>query len=351
MKYYVRIGSKAFGPFSKEDVLTLAAQNRVNRSDPVSTDRANWRPAGEFPELFPNRAGRPGPAGRKSASADSEMWYVSRDGRRRFGPCTTETVIAMLAKRELTPQSYVWKEGERPRPFRQESLFYLFLPADEAPLPPERPADPPAAGEERGRRRKTKGEKTLIRAFKKRVTKFYKLYLCGFFASVAVLFIGIGLDYLGAVYRSKALERIAFSSYGLAALSMLFSVAMSFVLVHRFWCAIQPHHASTTPARAVGFCFIPFFNLYWIFVCYFVLARDINAVLPEDCCARADEGNALTFCILAVIPFSFLELLAIPAFRGNFSIVIPFLFFLALLVQSVVLTSFRRAVFTLVEME
>lgn len=94
MKYYVRIGNKAFGPFSKEGVLTLIAQNRIERSDAVSTDKSNWRPAGEYPEFYPNPAA---PAAAENGAADAEKWYVSRDGREAFGPYATETVIGMLA--------------------------------------------------------------------------------------------------------------------------------------------------------------------------------------------------------------------------------------------------------------
>ena len=352
MKYYVRIGSKAFGPFSKEGVLTLVTQNRIRRSDAVSTDKTNWRPAGEYPELYPN----PADAARESAAAknggaDSEKWYVSRDGREALGPYATETVIGMLAKRELSRRCYVWREGERPRPFGQESLFFLFLPPDEAPRPTMPCAVPRAAEEGPAKRRKMKEEKAAVREFKKRVTAFFKLYLCGFFAAAVFPFLGIYFDYLGAGYQSKALETAAFSFYGLTALCVLFSVAMSLALVYHFWSALQPYHAGTTPARVVGYCFIPFFNLYWIFVCYFVLAREINAVLPEEWYAKADEGNALTFCILAVIPFAFVELLVLPAFRETFSIVVPFLFFLAFLVHPVVLLSFKRAVFSLVDMD
>src|SRR5215472_4189380 len=37
------------------------------------------------------------------------------------------------------------------------------------------------------------------------------------------------------------------------------------VLIYQMWQSIQDGHARTTPGKAVGFLFIPFFNLYWMF--------------------------------------------------------------------------------------
>ncbi|MBQ9088720.1 MAG: hypothetical protein IJY46_08075 [Lentisphaeria bacterium] len=48
----------------------------------------------------------------------------------------------------------------------------------------------------------------------------------------------------------------------------------AFILLYKFWKFIpyQESYYVTTPGKAVGFCFIPFFNLYWIFVAYRKLA-------------------------------------------------------------------------------
>ena len=44
------------------------------------------------------------------------------------------------------------------------------------------------------------------------------------------------------------------------------------VMVYRpGWCALE-----STPGQAVGFCFIPCFNLYWQFVAFWGLSKDLN---------------------------------------------------------------------------
>jgi hypothetical protein len=37
------------------------------------------------------------------------------------------------------------------------------------------------------------------------------------------------------------------------------------LLLHRMWCAIQDGQTSVTARMAIGFLFIPLFNIYWIF--------------------------------------------------------------------------------------
>ncbi|MBO7725336.1 MAG: hypothetical protein J6S40_02610 [Thermoguttaceae bacterium] len=357
MNYYVRIGGKAFGPLSGQDVLTLIAQERIRKSDPISTDGKAWREAGEFAELFPNgkrvasERQIPRPPSRKSGAAppaenapadEQETWYVSPDGRRTLGPYPTPTVISMLLKKELSPQSYVWRPGERMRPFRQEPLFYLFLPAEEPSGPVERPF----------KRRAPKKRASEIEAFESRIDENYTVYLIGFLVTVVLVVVGTFLRFVNASTESGGLGIIAGFFRGLSLLGILFCIGMSCVLLYRFWTAVQPYHATTTPGKAVGYCFIPFFNVYWVFICYFMLARDINSVLPEEWDGvRANEFDALTFCVLSVIPLAFFGFLAHPSFQVQFGFIIPFLFFLAFLVQPVVITSFKRAVFALVEME
>jgi hypothetical protein len=49
-------------------------------------------------------------------------------------------------------------------------------------------------------------------------------------------------------------------------------------LFYRCWMMIQnDRHAETTPGLAVGLCFVPFFNCYWIFVAQLGLAKGMNA--------------------------------------------------------------------------
>jgi hypothetical protein len=83
---------------------------------------------------------------------------------------------------------------------------------------------------------------------------------------------------------------------------------IAYILLYRYWLLIQDGRARTTPGKAVGFCFIPFYNLYWVYVAYVGLSADMNAYCNERNIAgpRVSDGLALTLFILllcSVIPY------------------------------------------------
>ena len=94
---------------------------------------------------------------------------------------------------------------------------------------------------------------------------------------------------------------------------------MGFVLgllkLHRAWQVVQPATGLgrglkiPTPGSAVGFLFIPFFNLYWMFVAFKGLMDAANA-LREDRHIPGPifrAGTAVFFaCCACVLPFAFL---------------------------------------------
>jgi ABC-type Mn2+/Zn2+ transport system permease subunit len=87
------------------------------------------------------------------------------------------------------------------------------------------------------------------------------------------------------------------------AFSILFSIPVAVfgsLILYRGWAAVQDGSAQTTPGKAVGFCFIPFFNLYWSFVAHVGLIKEFNRLAEargrKD--QKVNEGLALTYCIL-----------------------------------------------------
>ena len=44
-------------------------------------------------------------------------------------------------------------------------------------------------------------------------------------------------------------------------------------VIFKYWKALPEAHRKTTPGKAVGFLFIPFFNFYWVFVSFPALAK------------------------------------------------------------------------------
>jgi hypothetical protein len=48
------------------------------------------------------------------------------------------------------------------------------------------------------------------------------------------------------------------------------------VILWKMWRSIQDGHARTTPAKAIGFLFIPLFNIYWIFQAWGAFPNEYN---------------------------------------------------------------------------
>jgi len=83
------------------------------------------------------------------------------------------------------------------------------------------------------------------------------------------------------------MEDFPMAAIGVATVGMillLISAILGFICIYRAWCCLQPGGAQTTPGKAVGFLFIPFFQLYWIFVAYHGWSQDWTRI-------QASHGN------------------------------------------------------------
>ena len=103
--------------------------------------------------------------------------------------------------------------------------------------------------------------------------------------------------------------------------SLPFSISLTVLAgmyIYRMWLIIQGPQARTTPGKAVGFLFIPLFNLYWMFISIGLWAKDYNRFASQE--MNAPKVNAGLFqalpilaCIniLGFIPY-FAPILSIP---------------------------------------
>lgn len=91
----------------------------------------------------------------------------------------------------------------------------------------------------------------------------------------------------------------------------MYTLVVVLMLWHAAWKSIQHGHARTTPGKAIGFLFIPFFNVYWLFQLIWGFAKDYNAYRERHCLdvPQLPEGFFLATCIIA--PFGVLPGLGI----------------------------------------
>lgn len=105
--------------------------------------------------------------------------------------------------------------------------------------------------------------------------------------------------------RNPLWEVLAIFSMICAVPPLIAHIVLFFVQLYKMWNLIQDGRAQTTPGAAVGLWFVPFFNLYWIFVAFYGLANNLNQFMRRHGLRGrpAPAGLALTTCIILVIPY------------------------------------------------
>jgi hypothetical protein len=130
------------------------------------------------------------------------------------------------------------------------------------------------------------------------------------------LFVGAILFYVSGLYvlHFYGVQGVGIALVILGAILLIVAVIYLIVMVYRVWQftihqsqRYQLKPSIESPGKAVGFLFIPFFNLYWMFIVYGKLPKDINAI----CVARGEaasipDGLGIAVAVLSVmslIPF------------------------------------------------
>ena len=84
---------------------------------------------------------------------------------------------------------------------------------------------------------------------------------------------------------------------------LLIGAIAFWVLIYKAWAAIQDGHARTTPGKALGFLFIPIFNIYWLFVALGSWGKEFNSFAGRRGVVgfRASEGLFVAHCVFSII--------------------------------------------------
>jgi hypothetical protein len=143
-----------------------------------------------------------------------------------------------------------------------------------------------------------------MRAVNKNVSKgFYLGSYIGATVCILILSIIMIVAYIPLLNNitpySNTLSSAAMEALGTIGISfmilvmiLVYYMVVYLRLVYKAWEAIQDGHQRTTPGRAVGYLFIPFYSFYWIFQVVWGYSKDYNAYieryhlgvkkLPED---------------------------------------------------------------------
>jgi uncharacterized membrane protein YhaH (DUF805 family) len=227
------------------------------------------------------------------------MWFYALHNQQQ-GPVEEEQLKLLLQSRTIDSSSLVWREGMTQwTPLGQTELA-KFLPtavnmptgAPIVPVAPPTPGYSPAYNPQLA-----KPAAVRIKELHDLFTTWWILLICG--VVTLVIFIG--------------------------AFALITAVVIQFMLLYKYWQVIQDGYARTTPDKAVGYSFIPFFNFYWVFVAIGGLSKDMNAYMARHQIQgeKLDEGLALAVPILtlvSIIPY-------VGIFTGIASLIIMIILF------------------------
>jgi hypothetical protein len=92
----------------------------------------------------------------------------------------------------------------------------------------------------------------------------------------------------------------------LSSLIYIYFIVVLCIFIYNSWVSIQDGHARTSACKALGFLFIPFFNLYWVFRAIWGFAVDFNKYIARNnvnAAPRLPEGLFLALCIVYLLSF------------------------------------------------
>jgi len=114
------------------------------------------------------------------------------------------------------------------------------------------------------------------------------------------LVVGIALSHPWIVSMGLELPLYVFI---FAPIPLISGIVIGYILLYRYWYVVQDGSARTSPGKAVGFTFIPLFNLYWSYVITVGLAQEMNRYCEERTVAgpRINEKLALSYFVLLVL--------------------------------------------------
>ncbi len=126
---------------------------------------------------------------------------------------------------------------------------------------------------------------------KQKIGSYFRIY-------VVCLVINLILGIIAPFFQNNSLGSVVFSL--LVIPFAVVSVVFTMMFLYQCWSLIPKKNRRAWPGQYVGFLFVPFYNLYWVFPAYYGLVKRQNALLPEE--KRGNGKIVLTFLIL---PYAF----------------------------------------------
>ena len=107
----------------------------------------------------------------------------------------------------------------------------------------------------------------------------------------------------GALFGWGASDRKVAELLMFAWIPVVVGFVFFYILIYKAWAAIYDGQTRTSPGKAVGFLFIPVFNIYWLFVGIGGWADDYNRFLQRHRIPGqpASSGLFMFHCIASLV--------------------------------------------------
>ena len=243
------------------------------------------------------------------------MWFYALRNQQQ-GPVSESDLKMLLKDRTIDGGTLVWKEGMAQwTPLAQTELAKLLpkptkLPAAAPVIPvtptlPQQPATPGYYQPYSTQPMKPASERL------KQLDDLFKAFWILLASGAGAIIIGMITSSWLLASSGRAFNAgstVGFILFFLGIPASIAAAVIQYILLYKYWETIQSIHPRTTPGKAVGYLFIPFFSIYWIWEAYHGLSKDMNAYMninnvPGD---RINEGLSLAYCILiwcSIIPY------------------------------------------------
>ena len=217
-------------------------------------------------------------------------WWLS-SGDKPEGPFPAEHVTEWLKSGQISPDTMACPEGSQEwKRLSEVDEFARIVP----PPPPrsEGPPPPPPGAPAQAAPAALSWSTGRVRA------KFGILT-----AAIVLSATSLFLEFVSVLLVDAPLVDLLMFGTGVA------SLATWLVFHHQLWALIPAEHAETTPGRAVGFLFIPFYNFYWVFQSCVGVARSLNRLAEsrgfDTRKASTGLATAYSVCMVALLFVSF----------------------------------------------
>ena len=224
--------------------------------------------------------------------SEEAIWFVMQ-GEEQLGPYTGVQLAEYAGNGSITRETLVWAEGmENWLPAAQIEGLFPAAAVQVATVQPTATAAYPPTG------------------VKAASFGMWAWFLVGGFLLIIVGLVAMSLASSSPQAKESGVNPVlAIALLGLMGVGYLLtviSVIVFYIYLHRAWQCLQPGGlARSTPGKAIGFLFIPFFNLYWLFQAIHGLSVDWNRTIASYPDLRAihrmPEGLFLSFCIIALV--------------------------------------------------